>query len=60
MKIFLFITVLLLSACGSIYQVEPIGIDKHEEALKKSPCACLEVKMLRELPDFMFYDMDDV
>jgi len=61
MKVFLLVTtLLLLNGCGSIYQVEPIGIDKHNEALKKSPCACLEVKTIRELPDFMFYDTDDV
>ena len=61
MKFFLIGLVLfLLNGCGSIYQISPIGIDEHEEALKKSPCACLEVKTIRDLPDFVFYDTDDV
>ena len=61
MKFFLIGLVLfLLNGCGSIYQINPIGIDEHEEALKKSPCACLEVKTIRDLPDFVFYDTDDV
>lgn len=50
----LFFVLALNSCTDKTYQLEPVGIDEHEEALKKSPCACLEVKMIRELPDFMF------
>ena len=41
---------LILAACGSIYEKEPVGIGPEWEELKKSPCACLQVELAPELP----------
>ena len=43
----------VLAACGSIYEPEPIGIGKDYSELKKSPCACLELKKAPELPAWL-------
>ena len=43
----------VLSACGSIYEKEPIGIGPDISELKRSPCACLLLKMPSDLPDWM-------
>lgn len=42
--------VALLVACGSVYEKEPVGIGIDYSELKRSPCACLEVKMMPGLP----------
>ena len=42
----------LLVACGSIYEKEPVGIGTDYSELKKSPCACLEVKLMPGLPEW--------
>ena len=42
-----------LMACGSIYEQEPVGIGKDYSELKKSPCACLELKKAPELPSWL-------
>ena len=42
-----------LIACGSIYEQEPVGIGKDYSELKKSPCACLELKKAPELPAWL-------
>ncbi len=55
-KILIVLTVLFslaLMACGSIYEQEPVGIGKDYSELKKSPCACLELKKAPELPEWM-------
>lgn len=44
---------LILGACGSIYEQEPVGIGKDYSELKKSPCACLELKKAPELPEWL-------
>lgn len=44
---------LLLGACGSIFEQEPVGIGKDYSELKKSPCACLELKKAPELPEWL-------
>ena len=44
---------LVLVACGSIYEQEPVGIGKDYSELKKSPCACLELKKAPELPEWL-------
>ena len=43
----------ILVACGSIYEQEPVGIGKDYSELKKSPCACLELKKAPELPEWL-------
>ena len=39
-----------LNACGSIYEKEPVGIGPDYAELKKSPCACLQLKKAPALP----------
>ncbi|MGN0919157.1 MAG: hypothetical protein ACI4OR_00115 [Alphaproteobacteria bacterium] len=46
-------TALVLAACGSVYEQEPVGIGKDYSELKKSPCACLELKKAPELPEWL-------
>jgi len=46
-------TAFVLVACGSIYEQEPVGIGKDYSELKKSPCACLELKKAPELPEWL-------
>ncbi len=43
----------ILGACGSIYENSPVGIGREYSELKKSPCACLELKKTEKLPDFL-------
>ena len=55
-KILLILLVLIsfvLMACGSIYEQEPVGIGSDYSELKKSPCACLELKKAPTLPEWM-------
>ena len=55
-KNFLILFVLLfLTACGifgSYYEAEPIGIGKGVDELKLSPCACLQLDLTKDLPDW--------
>ena len=44
---------IVLTACGSIYEKEPVGIGPEYSELKKSPCACLELKKAPELPEWL-------
>ena len=44
--------VAFLMACGSLYEKEPVGIGTDYSELKRSPCACLEVEMLPDLPEW--------
>ena len=41
---------LILAACGSLYEKEPVGIGPQWEELKKSPCACLKLDKAPALP----------
>jgi hypothetical protein len=43
---------IILAACGSIYEKAPVGIGTEYSELKKSPCACLELKKAPELPEW--------
>ena len=43
----------VLSACGSIYEKEPVGIGPDISELKRSPCACLLLKLPADLPEWM-------
>lgn len=51
--LFLILSALLVVACGSIYEPEPVGIGREYSELKKSPCACLELKKAPQLPDWL-------
>lgn len=51
-KVILAFAVLMLSACGSYYEPEPVGIGKDVNELKLSPCACIEVELIKELPEW--------
>ena len=42
----------LLMACGSVYEKEPVGIGIDYSELKRSPCACLEVELAPDLPEW--------
>ncbi len=44
------VSALILAACGSVYEKEPVGIGPDWSELKKSPCACLELEKAPELP----------
>ena len=47
------LSIVVLTACGSLYEKEPVGIGKDYSELKKSPCACLELKKAPELPEWL-------
>ena len=49
----LVLSVLGIVACGSIYEPEPVGIGRDYSELKKSPCACLELKKAPGLPEWL-------
>ncbi|MBR2298948.1 MAG: hypothetical protein IJ870_00040 [Alphaproteobacteria bacterium] len=51
-KFVLGLGILLVSSCGSYYEPEPVGIGKDVNELKLSPCACIEVELIKELPDW--------
>ncbi len=51
----LVLILLLLSACGlfgSYYEPEPVSVGKASDELKLSPCACLQVELPKNLPDW--------
>ena len=43
----------VLMACHSLYELEPVGPGPDYSELKKSPCACLELKKTPQLPEWM-------
>ena len=43
---------IILAACGTIYEKPPVGIGTEYSELKKSPCACLELKKAPEVPEW--------
>lgn len=52
-KILLIAALLMLSGCfGSYYEPEPVGIGKGSDELKLSPCACMELDLPKNLPDW--------
>ena len=54
-KILILFVVLFLTACGvfgSYYEAEPIGVGKGVDELKLSPCACLQLDLPKDLPDW--------
>lgn len=55
MRYLLVLTAVLLSACsvfGSYYEAEPIGVGKGVDELKLSPCACMQLDLPQEIPDW--------
>ena len=42
----------VLAACTSVYEKPPVGIGTEYSELKKSPCACLELKKAPEVPEW--------
>lgn len=54
-KCVILLVVFLLSACGifgSYYEAEPVGVGKGVDELKLSPCACLQIELPKNLPDW--------
>ena len=54
-KLIICLLIVLLSACGifgSYYEAEPIGVGKGVDELKLSPCACLQLDLPKNLPDW--------
>ena len=51
-KVLLGLAIVLLSSCGSYYEPEPVGVGKDVNELKLSPCACIEVELIKELPEW--------
>ena len=51
-KVLLGLVFVMLSGCGSYYEPEPVGVGKDVNELKLSPCACIEVELIKELPDW--------
>ena len=52
-KLLLILVLFLLSGCfGSYYEPEPVGICKGSDELKLSPCACMELDLPKDLPDW--------
>ena len=44
---------MVLNACGSIYEKETVGIGPDISELKRSPCACMLLKLPAELPEWI-------
>lgn len=51
-KMLVVVVLLGLGACGSYYEPEPVGIGKGVNELKMSPCACIEVELEKNLPQW--------
>ena len=51
--LFFILSAVVLGACGSLFEKEPVGIGQDYSELKKSPCACLELKKAPELPEWL-------
>lgn len=54
-RIVMLFILLLLSACGifgSYYEAEPVGVGKGVDELKLSPCACMQLDLPKNLPDW--------
>ena len=52
--LFLILGALCVVACGkSLYEPGTVGIGYDYAELKKSPCACLELKKAPQLPDWL-------
>ena len=48
---------LVLSACslfGSYYEPEAVGIGKDINELKLSPCACMQIETIKNVPSWFW------
>ncbi len=53
LRLLLVASLFALTGCfGSYYEPEPVGIGKAADELKLSPCACLQLDLPQELPDW--------
>ena len=56
-KILILAVFLILSACslfGSYYEPEAVGIGKDINELKLSPCACMQIDLIKNVPDWFW------
>lgn len=52
-KVLIILGLFMLSGCfGSYYEPEPVGIGRGSNELKMSPCACMEIELPKNLPDW--------
>ena len=52
-KMLILLVLFLVSGCfGSYYEPEPVGVGRGSDELKLSPCACMEVDLPKNLPDW--------
>jgi len=52
-KVLIIVGLFMLSGCfGSYYEPEPVGIGRGSNELKMSPCACMEIDLPKNLPDW--------
>ncbi len=52
-KVLIIVGLFMLSGCfGSYYEPEPVGIGRGSNELKMSPCACMEIDLPKDLPDW--------
>lgn len=53
LKLLILSVLMFLSGCyGSYYEPEPVGIGAGIDELKLSPCACIEIELPKNLPDW--------
>ncbi|MBR2137611.1 MAG: hypothetical protein IJ852_06645 [Alphaproteobacteria bacterium] len=56
-KILIVAVLFLVTACslfGSYYEPEPVGIGKDVNELKLSPCACMQIDVMKNVPDWFW------
>ena len=52
-KLLILFVLFVLSGCyGSYYEPEPVGIGTGSDELKLSPCACIEIELPKDLPEW--------
>lgn len=56
-KLLIMAAILLVTACslfGSYYEPEPVGIGKDVNELKLSPCACMQIEVIKNVPNWFW------
>lgn len=52
-KLLILFVLIVVSGCyGSYYEPEPVGVGTGIDELKLSPCACIEIELPKNLPDW--------
>ena len=52
-KLLILCALIVVSGCfGSYYEPEPVGVGRGSNELKLSPCACMEIDLPKNLPDW--------